>query len=385
MRRTVAMKKERYHRIASSPTTVEPLAGLTVPVVPSTSSSNTGSTGSVGGGDTSIEDNPSSLPVLYASTSPDGGTSNRRVAMRRHDSRGSYSSVAAADHPGDDLPRPHEPDLLILSTDREDHHDDHDNHDLPSHMREEKSPLNRSFVSDEGSSSTPRLTLNAVKFALEDDEDDDFDVHLRRYAIDFGKNRTVLADPPTRILPFLWWHVQTARQQARQRRAQLLLQQSERRWRQSLYICLVTTLCDATDAGIALAAAAMLLWILALWKMELMRNSLLLGGLFVWTIRFGARPAREYWIQQRLRQYRPRQTQPRYNDNFTPATTTGTSFAFAQPPTTTTTTTTATMEMSPVPHHPSSQSGKKATTTATTTAVTKDLSLHRTDPTMTII
>jgi hypothetical protein len=133
--------------------------------------------------------------------------------------------------------------------------------------------------------------LYSSSFSLEDDEDDD-EADLKRYALDFSihttdnnhNNKATLMHsslhggasssaqapsssssslqqqqqpqhPRTRFLyslvQYLWFSFQSVRQQARQRRAQLLLQQSdERNWSTTLWICLMTY-CDATDRGIA--------------------------------------------------------------------------------------------------------------------------------------
>jgi hypothetical protein len=213
--------------------------------------------------------------------------------------------------------------------------------DLHSYLSGTQSPFNASFDSQDdgpklsssprsteprpigGPTSTTSTTPRTYSFGLDDDDfEDEDDIHLKRYAIDFDTSTNSLTNSVHGtagggamrsfesssfwcggIFQYLWFWFQTARQHARQRRAQLLLQQSERHWRHSLYICLVTTLCDATDGGIALAATALTVWALLLWQVTDMslRRQICIAGLILWTIRFGARPARGYWIQHRHR------------------------------------------------------------------------------------
>jgi hypothetical protein len=182
----------------------------------------------------------------------------------------------------------------------------------------ENSPLHRSF-DDNGSHNetlsntrpaafpTNRPTLS-ILFGSEDSDDDEYEEHLKRYALDFRQSSSISTDSNnnsnsnTSFYYSIWSRIQEARQKARQRRTEYLLQQSERQtWRQSLYLFIMTTLCDATDEGIALMAIGLVAWIVMLWKLPENRAFIVWAGVVVWSIRFGIRPARHYWIQRRVR------------------------------------------------------------------------------------
>ena len=177
-------------------------------------------------------------------------------------------------------------------------------------------------------------------FDLDDDDDDD--EALRRYNIDFSRNpdtniMTSLShhgssagnDSPSSsnrnspgpslyhessrsfsLLKYVWYSFQSVRQQARQRRAQRLLQQSERNFRQTLWIC-VMTYCDATDRGILLVASLMLTWSIVVYNVsnDTIRRWLLIVGICLLIIRFGARPFSEYLQRSRSRRRRLKELQ----------------------------------------------------------------------------
>jgi hypothetical protein len=159
-------------------------------------------------------------------------------------------------------------------------------------------------------------------FDLDDDDDDDdniLEANLKRYNLDFsatdkaasladgtvndgnpfGSRGTSNSNRCTKATRYLWFSFQSVRQQARQRRAQLLLQQTERNWRQSLKICVITN-CDATDSGILLVAATMVFWILflILVKNSTVRRGGIVAGILFFIIRVGTRPLYHFFIQK---------------------------------------------------------------------------------------
>lgn len=190
----------------------------------------------------------------------------------------------------------------------------------------------RSYVSDnEGDEfpsdtasfpASPRAVYPSItarfsdSFDLDDDDDDDvLEANLKRYNLDFtateraasisdGNNGNVFArgnsNRCARAARFLWHSFQSVRQQARQRRAQLLLQQTERNWKQRLKICILTN-CDATDSGILLVAATMVLWILVLIfaKDGEFRTIGIILGILLFCIRVGTRPLYHCLLRQR--------------------------------------------------------------------------------------
>ena len=106
-------------------------------------------------------------------------------------------------------------------------------------------------------------------------------------------------------IAYLWYSFQSVRQQARQRRAQRLLQQSERNFQQTLWICTMTY-CDATDGGILLAAFLLLFWVALLYSVSSDKSRGWLGvvGSIVTRLRFGTRPLLGYMKQRRCRRRR---------------------------------------------------------------------------------
>lgn len=174
---------------------------------------------------------------------------------------------------------------------------------------------NESEVRDE---SYPSLGYQfSSSFDLDDDDDDDLlEANLKRYNLDFAstENGATLAESNdfarggpsnrcSRAAKYIWYSFQSARQQARERRAQLLLQQTERNWKQSLKICILTN-CDATDSGILLVAVTMLVWILVLVlvKNTGFRRIGILVGLLCFALRVGARPLYQFFLRQRQKQ-----------------------------------------------------------------------------------
>ena len=111
---------------------------------------------------------------------------------------------------------------------------------------------------------------------------------------------------PKAIPKTLWYSFQSVRQHARQRRAQRLLQQSEQSFRQSAYLCL-SDMCDATDRGILLVAACILLWGLVIWKLPSQKQKIqwTVLGLIMFILRVATRPFLE-WFAQHRRQRRQR-------------------------------------------------------------------------------
>jgi hypothetical protein len=237
----------------------------------------------------------------------------------------------------------------------EDKHDD----DNTTQRSGERSPLRRSFDSDElalpvssfhgdplagtsgrsGAGDSPEYpsisdNLYAGAFDFDDDDDDEeLEAELRRYHLDFSTTErgTTLThsyhgassaneNSPTAasrfsIAKYLWHSFQSVRQQARQRRAQLLLQQTERNWQQSLWICLMTN-CDATDRGIMLVASLIVVWTLLVWRIDdpVIRRWIIFGGIAAFVVRVGTRPLCGYCRrQQQKRRLRSMQQLPQHS------------------------------------------------------------------------
>lgn len=243
-------------------------------------------------------------------------TRGNATALKRRVSRGrSYSSGS-------------------YSTGRSDNCDSlnrHDNEEFPMDEAE-RSPLNvtkKKHVDGndltEGSLSTssspsqryPSLTaIYLDSFDLEDDEDE-LEENLKRYHLDFSATDRVdplfhnNSGPDTNqydsrgvchrcsvATKSVWFFFQSVRQRARQRRAELLLEQTERNWRQSLKICILTN-CDATDSGIMFVVVMMVLWIVVLLSMKdpLVRRKGLILGIVFFVVRVGARPLYDWLLK----------------------------------------------------------------------------------------
>jgi hypothetical protein len=235
------------------------------------------------------------------------------VSNGSHRSVGSQGSVGSfSDHESDE-------NVIDLQAADKSVHEDDDND------QEEHSPLKGDLTESVSSSSasqplaySPVSRMRASSFTF-DDEDDEDEENLKRYNLDFSidADRAKLTTSPggtttsshsstqqnfSTVLQSLWYSFQTQRQQARQRRAQLLLQQSERDLRQSVWIC-VSTYCDATDRGILLVAALIFLWIVLLLSVSHgdFRRHLFVTGFLLFAVRLGARPLWGYFSRQRQR------------------------------------------------------------------------------------
>lgn len=173
-------------------------------------------------------------------------------------------------------------------------------------------------------SASPRTIYPSISYSgsfdLDDDDDDDIlEANLKRYNLDFSSTDKVASltdgiindgNPFVRATPnsnrcskaakYLWFSFQSVRQQARQRRAHLLLQQTERNWRQSVNLCILTN-CDATDSGILLVVAIMIFWILALITVKdlTVRRGGTIAGILCFIIRVATRPLYHYFLQRR--------------------------------------------------------------------------------------
>jgi hypothetical protein len=276
--------------------------------------------------------------------SQEGSNSGRRVVgrLKRRGSHGSLGSFRSIDD--DQINR------ITDDNDNDDHDDDHHIHPLEA----ERSPLRNSFDKDDNdvdeppshvdtsfamppaaaavTASSSTVMMYSSSFDLDDDEDDD-EADLKRYNLDFSRpsststpstnNINMLGTSmhdgslaastaqlssdnmtPNSLPKYLWFSFQSLRQQARQRRAQRLLQQSERNYRQTLYLC-VMTYCDATDRGILLVASIVMFWSLLIWKIQSHKTVLAATGITLFFIRVGARPCWE-WYTVRRRERRQR-------------------------------------------------------------------------------
>mmetsp|Transcript_1417 Transcript_1417/g.2796 ORF Transcript_1417/g.2796 Transcript_1417/m.2796 type:complete len:301 (-) Transcript_1417:30-932(-) len=201
--------------------------------------------------------------------------------------------------------------------------------------REEKSPL-RSKSGENVVSPTDqsqRSVYSPLAFAHSssfnfDDPDDEDEENLKRYNLDFSMDagEATLSDSVHGGIPFrnseehgsttlhlLWNSFQSQRQRARQRRAQLLLQQSERNFRQGVWICL-NTYCDATDGGLMLFAFLVFVWVIKIMSLDdakAMRHWFLTGVLLI-SLRLGIRPLSGYYTRQRQRRRLQSHDQPHH-------------------------------------------------------------------------
>lgn len=177
---------------------------------------------------------------------------------------------------------------------------------------EERSPLASPLPA-------PGSYMRASSFGFSDDEDDD-EADLKRYNLHFSteaSDRATLTNSPHggaspsnsslsnrnhSLLNQIWYSFQSQRQEARQRRAQLLLQQSERSFSQSLRIFL-GTYCDATDRGILLVVSLVFLWAMLLLNLsnQTLKMQLFAAGFCFFALRIGARPLWTYCSKQQQR------------------------------------------------------------------------------------
>jgi hypothetical protein len=254
-----------------------------------------------------------------------GSNSGRRGGrVKRQGSHGSLGSFRSIDD-----------DLINVNTMTDDDDGDHI-HPLDG----ERLPLSKSFDKDDeppshvdtsfampAASASSRPIMYSSSFNLDDDEDDD-DADLKRYNLDFSGSSTPNTNTsnmlsismhdgslaasqlssdnmtPNSLHKYLWFSFQSLRQKARQRRAQRLLQQSERNCRQTLYLC-VMTYCDATDRGILLVASIVVLWSLLIWNIQSHKTVFAMTGIVLFLVRVGARPGWE-WYAMRRRERRQR-------------------------------------------------------------------------------
>ncbi|KAG7353012.1 hypothetical protein IV203_009060 [Nitzschia inconspicua] len=160
-------------------------------------------------------------------------------------------------------------------------------------------------------------------FDLDDDDDDDhkynMNKHVHRYQVDFSftdkghastnsdihgsfssiDRRSSRMCPLFSFCRCLWRSFQSAIQKARERRAELLLQQREEQTcRQSSWIFFVT-LCDATDRGILLVIGILIVWIIAivLVKNPKPRLKIIIAGTVFLVLRLGTRPLVGFCLQ----------------------------------------------------------------------------------------
>jgi len=252
----------------------------------------------------------------------DGAIPRQKKTLKR---RGSHSSSGGS--------------CMSMESNNDDNDDkDYSNEvdDVLAQISAERSPLNdnRSYANDGGpvisssnSSLSPKQmssypTISAVfsgSFDLDDDDDDEYvEAEMKRYHLDFsssdmggdsltthGNNIPTSTGGSTNWFSlstkYIWFSFQSVRQQARQRRAQLLLQQTERNWRQSLKIFIATN-CDATDSGILIVLVLTIVWIVTfifIVKNPIIRRRGLFVGIILFVIRVGTRPLYECFLQQR--------------------------------------------------------------------------------------
>ena len=243
-----------------------------------------------------------SMTVDGASTPPPP-----RRHHRTNTSRGSYTSVID------------EPTIEDVQYDDDDEEED-THHIADLYDDGENSPLHRSREGEDAEDAEKEVKQSTRSVSIlfgsddsdDDDEDDEYEEQLKRYSLDFRQTASSSTTISSSQNHSPWAKLQQARQKARQRRAEYLLQQSDRHTcRQSVYLFLVMTLCDATDAGIALVAMGFVAWFLMIWKVPDHRSLVVWGGLVVWSIRLGARPARQFLIQRRVRRHQQEERERR--------------------------------------------------------------------------
>lgn len=205
-----------------------------------------------------------------------------------------------------------------------------DEHGSDTLHKEERSPLTMAESGKSFATSPPHVSptsyMKTSSFGFSDDEDED-EAELKRYNLDFSvdasdratltnslqmgsPSNASLSNQKTSFWNNIWYNLQSQRQEARQRRAQLLLQQSEHNFSQSLWIFL-STYCDATDRGIVLAVSLLLIWTLLLINLsnQTLKIQLFAAGSCFFSLRIGARPLWVYCTKQRQKRRRQRQQQ----------------------------------------------------------------------------
>lgn len=114
----------------------------------------------------------------------------------------------------------------------------------------------------------------------------------------------------------IWFYVQSARSQARQRRANLLLERQPvnieeddeiipiQQWRRSVLLCCSST-CDDTDTGILFVAVFIIVWGLLLWiiRPSNVKRGIFIGGAVFLAMRLCSRPL-WYYTQRHNRKRR---------------------------------------------------------------------------------
>eukprot|EP00536_Pseudo-nitzschia_multiseries_P017523 jgi/Psemu1/293071/fgenesh1_pg.1605_\ len=222
-----------------------------------------------------------------------------------------------------------------------DHFDsaDRDNETERSPLTQNNDPKQAIDLASDSKSIASQLMYEypSSSFDLDDDDDqDELEANLKRYHLDFTSTENgdyvgqISPDNPSRndrfgfsgrgnnnsnrcssAAKYLWFSLQSVRQRARQRRAQMLLQQTERNWRQSLKICVLTN-CDATDSGILLVVFIMAIWIVALMltKNPVARRKGLILGILFFVVRVGTRPLYHWFLKSWQRRQLSRQQEP---------------------------------------------------------------------------
>jgi hypothetical protein len=264
---------------------------------------------------------------------PNATTANTRRKTKRRgsqESATSYHSVVVDGHDDDEHDQEHGQE--------NDNDNDNDIDEEQTNLSAERSSLRGGSFNIDTSPPKKSIYPSSISnlYSLSFGDDDDFgddEADLKRYAIDFSmhNDRSGAIGTGTAILTnnslhgggggplpnnygtssasfsfpkYLWFSFQSMRQQARHRRAQLLLQQSEEHnWRQSVWICAMTY-CDATDGGIVLLVSLLAVWGIVLWRLyphATARRNLFLVGLIVLAVRIGARPAWDYFAKRRQR------------------------------------------------------------------------------------
>jgi hypothetical protein len=246
--------------------------------------------------------------------------------LKRRGSQGSYRSVGSHGFDEDDLGVV---DGSLDANNKNNLENDNNNNDATGEGL--MSPFRGSFDQEGNAIAYPTTSnIYSSSFDLDDDDDED-DTDVKRYNIHFSPNSAddrdnnsgggasaTHGDAPGGGLPgivhsfsfpaYLWFSFQSLRQQARQRRAQRLLQQSERDCRQTLWICTMTY-CDATDRGIILVSLLILVWSLLIWKVDskALRAWVGLAGIGLFLLRVSARPTWDYYQTKRSNKRRSEQ------------------------------------------------------------------------------
>lgn len=183
------------------------------------------------------------------SLSPEQNTSPSNQSQR-------YHPVSADDHgfsPGSNGVASTDSGLLFRSS-----YDDE--LDTGSHH----SSLRAGGASSPGRSSagaSPLHLAGANSFDLDDDEEEE--IGLRRYHLDFQKEMPLPAEfSHDSLVKRLWQGFVELRTKARQRRAARLLTMPSESFVYRLHACLLTWCCDATDRGILLVMACVIIWLL---------------------------------------------------------------------------------------------------------------------------